>query len=121
MRIREQIVLSCCKKRTYTRHITCAEVDDAEIAEARLREDNAGNYKHTARDKSSDSVGEDVLEHNTGVLSTERSRNQNIFLIFETVELHSRTACHSRPTGKEERDKQDQHVRCIEVILEKRD
>ena len=102
MGVSEQVVLTCCKESTHGCHITCAQVDDSQIAKARFGEDNARDYKHGACDKSTDSVGEDVLEHNSAVASAQCSCNKHVFLILEAVELHSCTTCHTRPTCKEE-------------------
>ena len=121
MRISEQIVLSGCKERTYAGHATRAEVDDSEVGKARLREDNAGDYKHARRDKSTDRVGENVLEHDSSVAGTESSCNKNVFLVLEAVELHSRSSRHSRPSRQEEGNEQNYNVADIKVILQKRD
>ena len=98
MRISEQIVLSCRKKRTYAGHTTRAEVDDSEVGKARLREDNARDNKYARCDKSTYRIGENVLEHNSSVAGTESSCNKNVFLVLETVELHSRASRHTRPS-----------------------
>ena len=102
-----QEVLSRGKKCTYAGQVTCIQIDDSEVTKACFREDNSGDNKHASRDKSSYSVGEYMLEHDSRVVCAECSRNQNIFLILESVELHSCSARHSRPTGKEEGNKQD--------------
>ena len=99
MGVGEQECLSCSQKRTYAREITCTKIDNSEVAKAGLGEDKAGDNKHAARDKSTDSVRENMLEHNSRVLCTESSRNENVFLILEAVELHSRTSRHTRPSG----------------------
>ena len=98
MRIGEQIFLTGSQKRTYAGQVTCAKANDSEIAQAGLREDNAGDNEYATRDKSTYRVGEDVLEHDSGVLSAESSCNENVFLILESVELHSRTARHTYPS-----------------------
>ena len=64
MRMSEQVILTCCQKRTYARHTTRVKIYNAKIAKACFREDNSGNYKHAAGDKRTDGVREDVLEHN---------------------------------------------------------
>ena len=91
MRISEQIVLSGCEKGTYTCHVTRTEVDNSEVGERGLREDYARNHENGTGNKSTDSVREDVLEHNSSVARAERSCNKHVFLILEAVELHSRS------------------------------
>ena len=92
MGVGEQECLSCGQKRSYTREITGTKIDNSEVAKAGLGEDNSGDNKDAARDKSTDSVRENMLEHNSRVLCTESSRNENVFLILKAVELHSRTS-----------------------------
>ena len=98
MRIFEQEGLTAREKRTYAGQVTCVKAYDSEIAQAGLREDNAGDNEYATRDKSTYRVGEDVLEHYSRVLSAKCSRNKNVFLILESVELHSRTARHTYPS-----------------------
>ena len=98
MRIGEQIVLSLCKKGTYARKLTGIKVNDVQVAKACLGEDNAGNYKHATGDKRTNRIGEDVLKHNSSVVCTKSSRNENVFLVLESVELHTGSSCHARPS-----------------------
>ena len=99
MGIGKQIILSRREKCTNAGQASAVEVDNSEVAKAGLGEDNSGDNKDATRDKSTDSVRENMLEHNSRVLCTESSRNENVFLILEAVELHSRTSRHTRPSG----------------------
>ena len=108
--ISEQECLSGSKKCTNAGKVTGGKVDNTKVAKACLREDNAGNYKYRAGDKCTNCVGEDMLKHNSAVVRTKSSRNENILLILETVELHSCSASHTRPSGKEEGYKQNNNV-----------
>ena len=110
MRIGEQIGLSRRKQGTYARQITRIQADDSEIAEAGLRENNAGDNENAARDERTDGVGEDMLEHDASVFRAQGSRNQNVFLILEAIELHSGSSCHTRPTCDKEGYEQDHNV-----------
>jgi len=110
MGVGKQVVLTRGEKRTNAGHASGVKVDNSEVAKAGLREDNAGDNKDAAGDKSTDSVRENMLEHNSRVLCAESSRNQNVFLILEAVELHSCTSCHTCPTGQEEGNKQNQNM-----------
>ena len=110
MRVGEQILLTLSKKSTYAGQVSAVKIDDVEVAKAGLGEDNARDNKHATRDKSTDSVRENMLEHNSRVLCAESSRNQNVFLILKAVELHSCTSCHTCPTGKEEGNEQNEDM-----------
>ena len=110
MGVGKQVVLTRGEKRTNAGHASGVKVDDSEVAKAGLGEDDTGDDKHAARDKSTDSVRENMLEHNSLVLCAESSRNQNVFLILKAVELHSCTSCHTCPTGKEEGNEQNEDM-----------
>ena len=110
MRKCEQIVLSRCEKGTYTCHVTRTEVDDSEVGERGLREDYARNYENGAGYKGSDRVREDVLKHYTSVARTKGSCDENVFLILEAVELHSRSSCHTDPAGRKEGNEENENM-----------
>ena len=110
MRKCKQIILSGREKRTYAGQTSAVKVDNSEVAKAGLREDNSGDNEDATCNKCTDSVRENMLEHNSRVLRAEGSRNQNVLLILKAVELHSRTSRHTGPTGQEEGDKQDNNV-----------
>ena len=118
MRVGEQILLTLSKKSTYAGQVSAVKIDDIEVAKAGLGEDNARDNKHATRDKSTDSVRENMLEHNSRVLCTESSRNQDVLLILKAVELHSGTSRHTGPSGQEEGNKQNNQVRYVKVILQ---
>ena len=118
MGIGKQIILSRRKKCTNAGQASAVEVDNSEVAKAGLGEDNSGDNKDAAGDKSTDSVRENMLEHNSRVLRAEGSRNQNVLLILKAVELHSGTSRHTGPTGQEEGNKQNNQVRYVKVILQ---
>ena len=63
MRVSEQEGLTVCKQSTYAGQITCVQVNDSQIAQAGLREDNAGDNENATRDKRTYSIGENMLEH----------------------------------------------------------
>ena len=98
MGMREQIILAGGKEGANAGHATGTQIDNAKIAQTGFGEDNAGDNQHTTGDQSTDGVGEDVSEHNAGVLCTQGSGNQYVFLILEAVELHSGTRGHTRPS-----------------------
>ena len=102
MGVSKEVRLTGRKKCTYAGHVTRAEVNDTEVAKARLGEDNAGDHKHGTGNKSTESIREDVLKHNSAVVSTESSSYENVFLILESVELHSRPSCSACPASQEE-------------------
>ena len=110
MGISEKEVISLCKKCTDTGHGTGIQVNNSKVRQTGLRENNAGDNENTAGDKSTDSVGENVLEHNAAVVCAESSCNENVFLILEAVELHSGSCRRADPAGKEERDEQYQRM-----------
>ena len=85
MGVGKQIGLSLRKKSTYAGKLTRIKVNDVEVAKACLREDNAGNYKYATCNKCTNCIGEDMLKHDSSILSTESSRNENVLLMLEAV------------------------------------
>ena len=73
------------------------EVDDTEVSQRGFGEDNAGDRKHATGDECTHRVRENVLEHQTRVRCAERSRREDIFLLFEAVELHTGAGSHTDP------------------------
>ena len=94
------------EQRAEGRHFRTAEVDDAEEAQHAFIEDDAGDYEHGRSYDCAERIGEYMLPDYAPVACAEGARSEDVFGIFEAVELRSGARGRGYPARHDECEQQ---------------
>ena len=93
-----KVLPAVCQHRTHGSEGSAVQIHDAKVSQAGLQKDHPGNHQNRPGDNGTQRIGENVPEHNAGILCPQNPGRLDIFSVLIAVKLHPGNVGNPQPT-----------------------